>query len=365
MSIDLSFNETQEMLRSTARDLFERHAPLTKWRDRKGGPDFSRELWAQMAKLGWLGMRAPEDQGGLGCSLVDLYALYLEMGRKLVDTPHLETAVIAVDLLAELGDPAALLADIADGKTVVIPAFFGADGGFRAQDVTLVASGSSQDVHLKGTVSHVRFAADADYLLLAAQENSGLSLFLARADAPGISVTPQPNIARTALSRLDLDLAGKALVRLGKAGAAGETFDRIMGNAAVLVSAEVAGAGESILGMSVDYARNRVQFGVPIGKYQAVQYLCTDILHHYRHTSLLALHAASREDEPDFLLRASMAKAQACLAAPAMTFAAHEVHAGIAFIEDYDLQLYTRRAKLWENSYGDRRAHLDAIAGLW
>src|SRR3546814_17861298 len=97
------------------------------------------------------------------------------------------------------------------------------------------------------------------------------------------------------------------------------------------LAAQVAGAGERILEFTVDYAKERVQFGVPIGQYQAVQYLCTDLVLHYRHTSLFALHAASREGEADFPLRASLAKAEACRAAGAIPFTPHALPAGIRF----------------------------------
>src|SRR3546814_817975 len=174
---------------------------------------------------------------------------------------------------------------------------------------------------------------------------------------------PYTTLFRSPLYRVDFDLPLAELARVGD-GDGAAIFDETIARAAVLVAAQVAGAGERILEFTVDYAKERVQFGVPIGQYQAVQYLCTDLVLHYRHTSLFALHAASREGEADFPLRASLAKAEACRAAGAMTFASHEVHAGIGFMEDYDLQLFSRRAKLWENMYGDRRAHLETVARL-
>lgn len=361
MAIDLSFNETQTMLRDSAREFFNAKLPLTKWRDRQQAADFSQGAWREMSELGWLGMGLPEACGGFPCSLADLYAFYLEMGRNLVDVPHMETVVVAGGLIAALGDGRndALLAAIAAGEAIVVPALFERDGGHLASDVetSLTASG-----RLSGSKFYVAFAGQASHFLVATQAESGLALLLVDAAHPGVTLSAQPNISRSPLYRVDFDVPADDLVPVS--GDAAAAFEETIARAAVLLAAQVAGAGERILEFTVDYAKERVQFGTPIGKHQAVQYLCTDLAHEYRHTSLFALHAASREGAEDFLLRASLAKAQACRAASAMTFASHEVHAGIAFMEDYDLQLYTRRAKLWENLYGDRRAHLETIARL-
>jgi alkylation response protein AidB-like acyl-CoA dehydrogenase len=149
---------------------------------------------------------------------------------------------------------------------------------------------------------------------------------------------------------------------LGPIGGAWPALEAAMAKAGVLLSAVVVGAGERVLEISANYARERVQFGEPIGKHQAVQYLVSDIAIHTRNARLLALQAAWRiETGQSFLREASLAKAYACKAASALTFAAHEVHAGIGFMVDYDLQLYTRRAKHWEYSLGDQRHHLEQV----
>jgi len=150
---------------------------------------------------------------------------------------------------------------------------------------------------------------------------------------------------------------------LGPADEAWEALNDVMLQAAVLQSAMVVGAGERVLDISTGYAKERVQFGQPIGKHQAVQYLCTDIAIEGQLTRLLALQAAWKIDAGrPFQREASLAKAQASKAAAAMTFAAHEVHAGIGFMIDYDLQLYTLRGKHWEYNLGDQRHHLELVA---
>src|SRR5262249_9951506 len=125
------------------------------------------------------------------------------------------------------------------------------------------------------------------------------------------------------------------------------------------------GASERVMAMTAEYARERVQFGQPIGKHQAVQYLCTDIMLENHMVKLLGLQAAWRIDSGrPFLREAALAKAAAAKAGGAMTFAAHEVHAGIGFMNDYDLQLFTRRAKRWEYDLGDARHHMELVMAL-
>jgi len=128
----------------------------------------------------------------------------------------------------------------------------------------------------------------------------------------------------------------------------------------VLQAAMVVGAGERLLEMTADYAKTRVQFGTPIGRHQAVQYLTTDIMIDTQEVRLLALQAAWRIDTgQSFAREAALAKAAASKAIAHMTFASHEVHAGIGFMVDYDLQLYTQRGKHWEYNLGDRRHSLE------
>jgi alkylation response protein AidB-like acyl-CoA dehydrogenase len=143
---------------------------------------------------------------------------------------------------------------------------------------------------------------------------------------------------------------------LGRVGGGWAALNSAQMKAAVLQSAMVVGAGERVLEFTADYARTRVQFGEQIGKHQAVQYLVTDISMHAHNADLLALQAAAliAEGRP-FLREAAFAKAAASRAAHAITFASHEVHAGIGFMEDYDLHLFTRRGKHWEFNLGDTR----------
>jgi alkylation response protein AidB-like acyl-CoA dehydrogenase len=369
MAIDLNFNEDQELIRRTARQFFDDKVSPDVVRKYENNPEeLPRAVWRQMAELGWLGMPFAEAHGGVEAGFLDMLPLYLELGRSLAPVPHLESVVLAGLLVNALGSDAqkdAILPAIAEGRMVVTPAFMEPDGTYGADGIRLEARQSGAGYALTGVKLLVAYAGVADRLLVAARTGGsgedGVSLFLVDPKGAGVTLERTPNTSGLPLYAVTFkDAAGELL---GPAGGAWPVLDDVTMKAAVLQSAMVAGAGERILEMSVEYANTRVQFGQPIGKHQAVQYLVTDVAIHGHNTGLLALNAAWLIDTGQpFKRQAAFAKAAASKAIAHMTWAAHEVHAGIAFIVDYDLQLYTRRGKHWEFNLGDYRHSLEVAA---
>ncbi len=370
MGIDLQLSEEQELIGSTANEFFGKNCPPELVREYEtSAADYPAQLWSQMAELGWLGMPFPERHGGLGLATLDMVPLYVELGRHLVPCPVLEAAALAGGLIGALGSEEqqkALLPGIARAEALVVWALMEPEGGYGPDAVQLKAQRNGSEFRLDGTKVLVACASSASHLLCAARtaagdNGEGVSLFLVETQAPGTTVERMPNIAGQPLYAVTFDNASvPADALVGDLDSAWPTLYETMMKAAVLQSAMVVGAGERVLEMTTDYAKEREQFGQAIGKYQAVQYLCTDIAMHLHRTRLLTLQAAWRIDSRrPFLREAALAKAAASRAAAAMTFAAHEVHAGVAFVIDYDLQLYTRRAKHWEYNLGDLRYHLD------
>jgi alkylation response protein AidB-like acyl-CoA dehydrogenase len=363
MAINLQFSEEQELIQRSARQFFDANFTPNDVRKYQNNPEeYPAALWRQMAELGWLGMPFAEAHGGLEFGYLDMYPLYLELGRSLATVPHLETVVLAGGLVQALGTAAqksALLPAIAEGRSIVTPAFMEPDGTYGAEGIRLAAG---KDHKLTGTKILVNFAGVADRLLVSARSGgageSGVSLFLVDPKGAGVTLERTPNSAGLPLYAVTFkDAAGELL---GPEGGAWPALDEAILKAGVLQAAMVAGAGERILEMTVDYANNRIQFGTPIGKHQAVQYLASDVAIHRHNTDLLALHAAWKIDTGQpFARDASYAKAAASKAISHMTWASHEVHAGIAFMVDYDLQLYTLRGKHWEFNLGDYRYCLD------
>ena len=368
--MDLDFDDGQTALGAVARDLFESRCPLTTVRALEDDPlGYQPELWVEMAGLDWLSLTYPESVGGSGAGVLDLATIYHQFGRTLAPSPHLPSAVVTGEVLSrEPGLPRAeLLAAMGRGETVVVPALVEADARFGAEAVGLPMVLDIDGYHLTGTKLLVPYATAADQLLVVARSTAppdGITLVLIDRTAPGVTVEPMANTANLPLFAVALDdvvVSPEQIV--GDVGHGWSLLGPSLDRAAVLRCAEIVGAGERLLEMAVDYALNRTQFGKPIGQFQAVQYLCTDIAIDTHLASLLMRQAAWRLDHGVPARReVSLAKAHASRAAERVAHRTHEVFAGVAFMLESDVQLYTRRLKHWEFDLGDARFHDDVVA---
>jgi alkylation response protein AidB-like acyl-CoA dehydrogenase len=363
--MDITLDDHHQDLGRVARQLFQTRCPLTTVRQLEDSDlGYSPDLWQEMARLDWLGLAVPEALGGPGGSVLDLVALYREMGRTLVPSPHLGTAVIAADILARSGSRQELLASIMAGTSIVTPALLEPDGAWGPDAVTLPARRTLDGFALRGTKLLVPYAHVASQFLVSARTAAppdGITLFLV--DAATIEIERLPNIAGMPLFGVtfDVELGPDAVV--GPVDHGWQLLAPALDRAGVLRGAEVVGAGEKLLDLSVDYAHQRKQFGRPIGQFQAVQYLCTDIAIATHLTDLFVRQAAWRLDQGLPARReVALAKGYASRAAQVVAHRAHEVHAGVAFMLESDVQLYTRRAKHWELDLGDTRYHDEVVA---
>jgi len=383
--MDIDLEEHQADLAEIARRFFESRSPASAvraWESSEAG--YSAELWREMAGLGWLQLGHPEPAGGAGGGALELSVLYQAMGRTLAPVPHLESAVIGAGLLAAAGTPLArdLLDRVFPGESVVTPALAEDDAGFGPESIALPGQlDASGALRLDGSKILVGYANSASHLIVAARTAppedtapagvtlspatpSGITLALVETTAPGVQLTRLPNTAGYPLYAATFDSVqvGPEAV-LGEAGTGWELLEPVLDRAAVLRAAQIQGAAERLLELSVGYASRRTQFGQPIGRHQAVQYLCSDIAIHSHLTSLFVRYAAGLLDAGLPAGKAvSQAKARASRTARLAPERAHAVHAGIAFISDFDVQLFTRRCRHWELDLGDERYHRERIA---
>jgi 3-oxocholest-4-en-26-oyl-CoA dehydrogenase beta subunit len=283
-----------------------------------------------------------------------------------VPTPHLATFIVAQSLLAAGADHADILRGLARASLLVVPAHAEATGEFGPEGVEVAAdasaSPSAEGYRLSGTKLLVPYAAEADFIMVSARTGPAvrdISLFLVPAGTQGLSIQALPNIAGAALSAVTLDgvLVGAGRL-VGQLNEGWTVLEPALTSAAVLRCAEIAGAGERLLEMSVSYAKQRHQFGAPIGQFQAVQYLCTNIAIAIHLTSLFGHQAAWLIDQGlPHGYEAAAAKAYGSRAAQRIAHCAHEVHAGLAFMMECDVQLFSRRLKGWELDLGDASEH--------
>jgi|SRR5262245_8203975 len=367
--MDLELSPEQEQIRRTAADFFARNCPIARVRELEDSElGYDPAHWRRMGELDWIGLTWPERWGGADGALLDLYPIYLELGRSLAPTPHLASAVIAGETLVRAGTDAQrarLLPRMARGECIAAPALVEPRGEWGPEGIDLAARAEGAGFRLDGAKILVPYAHEAAEILVAARTSrnaDGVTLFLVDPRAGGVKVERLPNIAGYPLFALRLEGA-----RVGRDAIVGEVdrgwsaLQPALDRATVLQCAEIVGAGERVLEIAVQYAKDRQQFGQPIGRFQAVQYLCSDIAIAGHLASLLARQAAWRIDTGlPHRREVSLAKAHASDAAQLMVRQAQEVLAGAAFMLENDVQLYTRRAKHWEFNLGDARWHRDA-----
>jgi alkylation response protein AidB-like acyl-CoA dehydrogenase len=315
---------------------------------------YESSVWSAMADQGWLAIEIPEDEGGLGLGLVEVAVLCEELGRRLVAAPFLPS-VVALGALCgpEARENAgtkewreALSQGTAVGCVVTAP-----DDG-----LSVTSNGSQGEVRLHGQAPPTLYAPSADVAVVVA----GPGVYAVDLGSVGPR-DPLPAMDRTReLGVLTFD-ATPAL-RVGDAGAAALLLDR----AATLASAEMLGAADRVLWMSVEYAKDRIQFGKPIGTFQAVKHMLADALvdvEGMRSTVYYAAWCAAADDR-DRSLSASMAKAWCSDASRRVMGTGLQVHGGIGFTWEHDMHLYVKRAQLDQVSFGDASFHRERIAGL-
>jgi alkylation response protein AidB-like acyl-CoA dehydrogenase len=315
---------------------------------------YDTAVWSAMAEQGWLAIEIPEEEGGLGLGLVEVAVLCEELGRRLVAAPFLPS-VLALGALCgtEARENAgtkqwrkALSEGTAVGCVVMAP-----DGR-----VSVTSSGPEGEVQLHGEAPPSLYASSADVAVVVA----GPGVYAV--DLGGVGQRdPLPAMDRTReLGVLSFDAT--PAVRVGNADAAALLLDR----AATLASAEMLGAADRVLWMSVEYAKDRIQFGKPIGSFQAVKHMLADALvdvEGMRSTVYYAAWCAAADDR-DRSLSASMAKAWCSDASRRVMGVGLQVHGGIGFTWEHDMHLYVKRAQLDQVSFGDASFHRERIAGM-
>jgi alkylation response protein AidB-like acyl-CoA dehydrogenase len=265
-------------------------------------------------------------------------------------------------VLAAAGGQDGLLRAVLGGETLVVPALMEPGGEYGPAGIRLAGEHAGGGIRLTGTKVLVPYLDTAGWLLVAARTGDGVTLALVDPGTTGIEVTRSDNIAGAPLFTATFHhVAASGLV--GAPSMGWDVLAPVLDRAAVLRSAQIVGAAERLLEMSVAYARSREQFGKSIGAYQAVQYLCTDIAIAAELASLATLRAAALFDlgEPAAPTVAE-AKARASAAARLAAERAHEVHAGFAFMMEADVQLFTRRLRHWELDLGDEDHHRERLA---
>ncbi len=367
--MDLSPSPEQRLLIESARTFLARTCPIEHVRameaDERG---FDPEHWRQITALGWTGLTLPATLAGSGQSFFDLALLLEEAGRVLLPEPLLVTCGIAAPLLLACDDGEErrrCLRAIATGGAVVTLALLEPDGRDEWQESALDARHDNGAIRLRGIKRLVPFAPHADVVLVPARlADEGTCLLSVANDAPGVSRRRQRVFGLDPVYEMrfdDVRVPPQAMIAHGDTAAAAIESARL--HAAVASLAYLAGAAARALEMTVEYADTRVQFGRPIGAFQAVAHRCVDMLSDVEALRYLVYQAAwSLATGQSSEVEVGVAKAYGNEALRRIFANAHQVHGAIGFSTEYDLQLFTRRAKAAELQWGSTAVHRERVA---
>jgi alkylation response protein AidB-like acyl-CoA dehydrogenase len=363
--LDLDFDQEQELLRQTVRDVLGRHCPLEVVRQMEDDPvGYPPSLWMQLGELDLIGLLLPEEYGGSSMSLIEGVALYEELGRALAPTPHFVSAVMSGGVLAAAGSEAQKdrwLRPVAAGEAILTPAWLEPENGFTPRGVEVRAESDSSGFVLSGVKRHVAFASSADRLVVLARtggDDEDVDLFLVDPGAPGVTLRQQFTISSD--TQYEVTLTGVAVGegdRIGPAGSGWTTWQEVLEPALVLLAAQAVGGARYALEITTQYAKDRQQFDKPLGAFQALAHYLADAVTNLDGAEQLVHEAAwaGASGRPLTSL-APMAKLFACSTFRDITAMAQQLFGGIGFTLDFDIQLYFRRAKQQQLMWANDRA---------
>ncbi|GAA0666172.1 alkylation response protein AidB-like acyl-CoA dehydrogenase [Sphingomonas insulae] len=367
----LFLNDEQTMLRDTARDFVAEHASVSHLRALRDADDptgFSRDLWKQFADMGLNGILIPEAQGGLGLGHVEAGVVLEEIGRNLSPSPFLTTAVAAVAALQGSAQADRWFPGIIAGETVAALAI---DEGAKHRDaIGLKAERSGNGFRLTGDKRFVTHGHVADLLIVAARtagsadEADGVTLFAVPRDAAGLTATPERLADASLAARMTFDgVEVNADAVIGEVDAGRDPLGRLLRAGRTGAAAELLGVGGGAMDMTVGYLKERKQFGVAIGTFQALQHRAAHLYSEMEVARAAVLKAQQLMDTgADADEAVSIAKAMTGMATTLSVQEGVQMHGGIGMTDEYDIGFYMKRARVLAEMFGDIGFHADRLA---
>lgn len=375
--MDFTYTEEQTMMKDAARGFLEKVCPNVEWylemdRNEKGYTD---ELWQGMAELGWMGIAFPEKHGGIGGDFVDLTVLLEEMGYKAVPGPFFSTVILGGYSILEGGSEAQkqeFLSKIAAGELIVTMAL--AEPGttqFNPFFIETEAAENTDGYVINGTKLFVSDANVSDYLIVAARteggksSRDGITLFVVDSKSPGIAISLLKTVAgdkqcEVVLNNVEIPKENV----LGKVNEGAAVIERTLQKAAVGKSAEMLGGCQRVMEIAVAYAKERVQFGKPIGMFQAVQHHCANMKIATEQSIFITYKAAwmIANDMAEASKYSAVAKAWVSEAYKKIALLGHQIFGGTGYIVEHEMPIYSRRAKAGEYAFGNPNYQRHLIA---
>jgi alkylation response protein AidB-like acyl-CoA dehydrogenase len=357
--MQFAHSEEQRLIRESARTFLAARAGAAQLRAAMNEPcGYDPQLWQQMAgELGWTGLAIPEAYGGAGLGWVELCILQEEQGRCLAASPFFATAALAAPLIAAAGTEAQrgeLLPRIATGEVRFACALGGTDGRPPCSGVAVTLASRPGGFALSGVSDFVIHGDAADLLLVLArtpgtQRDTGVSVAVLPARTPGITIRPHVMLDLTRpMSRVELDAVSVSREQLlGEPGEAGAAVERGLNLARIALASEALGGAQYVLEMTTAYVRQRVQFGRPIGSFQAVKHRLADMMIEVEAARSAAWYGAcvAQEDTAELAEAAAIAKSYCSDAFFDCAANAIQLHGGVGFTWEHEAHLYLKRAR--------------------
>ena len=372
--MDMKLTDEQSQLQDGARRFMDEECSMDFVREiEKGDLGFSRDMWKQMAELGWLGLDLPEDHGGLELGILDLTILLRELGRHICPTPFIPTAVIAGTAIANAGTDAQrkkYIPLIIDGEMIVAFAYQEFSRFFDPGIIKFDARPDADGYVLNGTKMFVEYAAAADRLLVVARtsgsvgDQTGLTLFLVDAKTDGIKVIHTPTMARD--HHYEISFSNVRVPKedvLGRVDDAWTDLEPVLQRAALAFAAFTNGAAFELHEQATAFAKQRVQFGRPIGQLQSVQGYLAQLIMEILGSDTLTMFTAYNMDRGR-PVRGYVAKAKAFSAETVSRTMdiGSQIFGGMGYMEEVDSTLYLRRGKQYELMLGGTDYWYDVVA---
>lgn len=359
--------EEETMLADSARGFLETSAPVSHLRSlRDNGQTQDPKLWSEMAAMGWAGILVPEAAGGSDMGHAAAGVLAAEMGKTLVSSPFLSSAVIAATALRQIAGTEGTLSEIADGSLTYALAL-DERSKFDPDSTRMQARRDGNGFRLNGSKTFVVDGGFSDRLLILAQTDDGMTLFDLPADRDGVNREEQAMIDSRSAARIDFsDVEATGEDVLGQVGQGMSILQPALEAGQAALAAEMSGLAAGTFGMTVDYLKERKQFGVPIGSFQALQHRAAHLWCETEVTASAIAHAGRMldEDPANATLAVSLAKARATQTATDAVIEGVQMHGGIGMTDAFDMGFYMKRARVASEWLGDYGYHAETIARL-
>ena len=370
--MDFGFSEEQEMLRDAAKRFLADNCSTKYVRQMMADATaHDPAFWQKLVGQGWPGLLIPEQYGGTNGTFLDMTVIVEEMGKALLPGPFFATALLGAPAFIEGASDALkaeFLPQIAAGKFIPTVAIAEAAGRFDAGGIELAAVKKGSGYMLTGEKFFVPDAHVADAIIVAARTGgsgeNGITLLCVPAKEKGITVTQLKTVDMTRrMCHIKFDNV-QADTIIGAADSGWPVLRRVLDVATAALSTEIVGTAQKALDIAVEYAKTRVQFGKPIGAFQAVKHKCVDMMVAVENSRSLTYYAAWTVDErvPEAATAVPMAKAYASDMGKNVTSEAIQVHGGIGFTWEHDMHLYHRRALAGEANLGNAPIHRETVA---